>query len=53
MKELGEARINIELEKGVITVRNSTDNSVLAEWIGSGYDWNRLWELIDKMENKE
>jgi hypothetical protein len=46
--EDGQAEVKIRLKKGKITVLHP-DGSKLAEWNASKGDWNRLWDVIDKM----
>tara|TARA_R100001463_G_scaffold86228_1_gene141160 strand:+ start:75 stop:254 length:180 start_codon:yes stop_codon:yes gene_type:complete len=47
--EDGQAEIKIRLKKGKITVLHPEGNFKLAEWIASKGDWNKLWDVIDKM----
>ena len=44
--ERGSAGINLELSNGVITVRHSECNTVLAEWLAEEGDWDRIWIAI-------
>jgi hypothetical protein len=44
--ERGSAGINLRLSNGVITVRHSECNTVLAEWLAEEGDWDRIWIAI-------
>ena len=49
IKEPGSAGFNIEISNGIITVTHSDDGSKLAEWEGSGNDWDTIWDTINKL----
>jgi len=53
--ERGNAGINLELSNGIITVRHSECNTVLAEWLAEEGDWDRIWIAIRdiKQEREE
>ena len=36
----------MELSNGIITVRHSECNTVLAEWLAEEGDWDRIWIAI-------
>ena len=44
--ERGSAGMNLRLSNGVITVRHSECNTVLAEWLAEEGDWDRIWIAI-------
>lgn len=52
VKELGAASFFCELKDGVISIYHGTDKVLLKQWIGSGSDWDKMWELFEILENK-
>jgi hypothetical protein len=47
IKEKGAAGIILELKDGIITVYHSEDKAILQQWIGSGDDWDTIWNTIN------
>lgn len=48
----GCAGFSVDLSDGVITVRHSTANCILAQWTANTEDWNILWETIKSLERR-
>lgn len=51
-KEAGQARVIIDLTKGIITVRHgaSAGEPVLAQWTANAGDWDELWKTIRQLK---
>jgi hypothetical protein len=50
IKERGAASVEIELTKGVITVRHGEGGAVLAQWVANAGDWEKLWATIRQLQ---
>jgi len=50
-KEQGDAGVSLELKDGVISIRHHEGNLLLKSWVANKGDWDKIWELFDKLES--
>ena len=53
VKEKGAAGFICELSNGIISIYHQEDKTLLKEWIGSGNDWETIWELFETLSKNE
>lgn len=51
-KEFGMAGVSLELGDGIISIYHHEGHVLLKSWIANKGDWDKIWNLFDKLEKK-
>lgn len=52
IREEGNASFTCDLSNGVITIKHGSCNSILYQWTANEGDWNKIFKIIKKLEEK-